>query len=65
MPSILKKDKKTTLRKRNVSDLSVKIETVQEKKVSFDTAMKTLNESFFESVWPGKVELKPFITSQA
>lgn len=56
MPSMLKKDKKTTLRKRNVSDLSLKIETVQETKVSFDTEMETRNESFFEGVWPGKVE---------
>lgn len=61
MPSILKQEKKSMLKRRNVSHLSVNIETVQENKVSFakldsmegDTV--TRNEGFFFSVWPGKL----------
>lgn len=61
MPSILKQDKRSVLKKRNVSHLSVKIENVQENKVSFaETTLlerreETRNDSYFESVWPGKL----------
>lgn len=61
MPSILKQEKKSVLKRRNVSHLSFNIETVQESKVSFaqSDAMEigtvTRNESFFFSVWPGKL----------
>ncbi|KAG4072379.1 hypothetical protein HA402_004311 [Bradysia odoriphaga] len=58
MPSVLKKDKKPILKKRNEHHLSVKIETVREKKVIIgetnylEMRNETRNESFFESVWP-------------
>lgn len=65
MSPILKKGQKSILKRRNVPHLSVKIETVQENKVSFDRGfdrgfdktnlLETRNESFFESVWPGKI----------
>ncbi|KAJ6635418.1 Gustatory receptor for sugar taste 64a [Pseudolycoriella hygida] len=53
MPSVLKRDKDLTIKKRRFSDLSVKIENVKEKKVNFEIKkLVTHNESFFESVWP-------------
>ncbi|KAG4070159.1 hypothetical protein HA402_003849 [Bradysia odoriphaga] len=60
MPSILKQEKRSVLKRRNVSHLSVvNIETVQQQnKVSFakfnfmEIDTETRNESFFYSVWP-------------
>lgn len=60
MPLILKTEKKSVLKKRNVTKLVVKVETVPENRVNLDfeetNLLKTRNESFFESVWPGKIK---------
>lgn len=57
MPPIQKKDEKSIFNKRKVSQLRDKIETYQENRVSADktNSLEVRNESFFESVWPGKI----------
>ncbi|XP_037024150.1 gustatory receptor for sugar taste 64a-like [Bradysia coprophila] len=63
MLSVVKKDKKPILKKRNKHHLNVNIETVRENKVSIGATnlLEMRNESFFKSVWPAVIYFAQFM----